>query len=379
MTRSTSHNLAQRLYMPQPASLQWLSLDDCRDYARYERYWESGSYRRPHDHPGFLRLMQPKHYSASVILYQHSAQARISYPFFYCELGSLAPFRTIGSGLHHLLTPYGYGGALYDGDAEHLQAASRCFEQLLVQELKSRRFVSEFIREDIFSSRLVQRTSGEVEERPNVVVRLQRTPEEIWRGYTHAVKGNIRRAQKSGLRVCFDFTGERLDCFLHVYYDTMKRRQASEDFYIPRERFEGLLESIGKQHGLMYVHVYDGDDVVASELLLLAQDTIYSFLGGSLNCAFSKRPNNLLKHEVILWGASNGYKGLVLGGGLSAHDELFRFKRSFDPDGILPFRLRKVIHDADAYASLVQARMHYEQTRENDWEPNQRFFPTFLS
>lgn len=360
-------------------SLQWLSMDSSAEYDRYRQYWESSSYQRPHDHPGYLSLMRPAGYSASVVLYQYAENARITYPFFHCDLTKLAPFRHIDRSLRHLISPYGYGGALYEGNPEQKEAASEAFEYLFSREMRERSFVSEFVREDLFSSRLARRSAGEVEDRPNVAVRLDRTPEAIWNGYTHAVKGNIKRAQKEGLRAVFDRCGDQLDHFLHVYYETMKRRQAADEFYIPRQRFEDLKSTLGSHGGTLYAHIYDGDEVVSTELLLLAHDTMYSFLGGSLAHAFKKRPNNLLKHEAILWGARNGYKWLVLGGGLSANDELLRFKQSFDPESSFPFRLRKIIHNQAAYDFLAEARTSYEKERQSGWEPKPGFFPVYLS
>lgn len=360
-------------------SLQWLSMENRGEHDLYRQYWENSAYRRPHDHPGYLSLMRPAGYSAAAVVYQYAENARILYPFYHCDLSRLAPFNHIGRTMRHLISPYGYGGAVYEGNAEQKEAASEVFEYLFTRELRERSFVSEFVREDVFSSRLARRSAGEVEDRPNVAVRLDRSQEEIWSGYTHAVKGNIRRAQKEGLRVVFDRSGELLDSFLHVYYETMKRRQAAEEFFICRQRFDDLRSALGSHDGILYVHVVDSDEVVSTELLLLAQDAMYSFLGGSLAHAFSKRPNNLLKHEAILWGSRNGYKWLVLGGGLSANDELLRFKQSFDPQSVFPFRLRKIIHNQAAYDFLAEARRKYEGERQSGWEPKAGFFPVYLS
>lgn len=359
--------------------LQWLFLDDHCDYATWLKHWETSAYRRPHDHPGFLELVRPDHYSPAVLLYRHAEDACITYPFFYCEINRFAEFSAIRKTLRHLVSPYGYGGALYEGRAGLQDAASERFERLLERELAQNDFVTEFVREDIFPQRLARRCDGEAEQQPNVVVRLDRSEDEIRRGYKHAVRGNVNKAIKSGLRVSFDPGGERLDAFLRIYYETMERRGASDNFYFPRDRFAHLSDMLGKYNGMMYVHVHDGDEIVSSELLLLSHDTVYSFLGGSLASAFSKRPNNLLKHEAILWGARNGYKRLVLGGGLSPGDELFRFKQSYDPEGIVPFSVRRIIHDQENYDLLVKARREYERGQGREWQPRPGFFPRYLS
>lgn len=365
--------------MPNSPSLTWLSLDDRTESAIYEAYWEKSRSRRPHDHPAYLYTVRPEHHTAWVVIYRHSETANVTYPIFSCELNRLEPFRELRQPMHHLVSPYGYGGPLYEGEMAVRKEASETFERLLNADLQRRGFVSEFIREDIFSLRLARRVSGRLEQYPNVTVRLERSPEEIWRGYKHSTRGNVNRAYAAGLRVAFDPAGDRLDRFLDLYYETMRRREALSFFYFPKERFQYLLHKLGKHKGVTLAHVYDGDEIVSSELLLLSRDTIYSFLNGSLPSAFSKRPNNLLKHEVILWGARNGYKWLVLGGGSSPGDELLRFKKGFDPQGIVPFGVRQIIHDRDTYDQLVQARLRYETRRCNAWQANSDFFPEYLS
>ncbi len=365
--------------MDKNTSITWLNLDDRTDCATYEKYWEESEHKRPHDHPGFLELVRPEHFQPAAVVCQHAEDARIIYPFFHCSVNSFLPFRDVRQSWRHLVSPYGYGGALFEGKVEHMQAASQAFECLLDQELKERHFVSEFVREDIFPARLARRAQGEVDQQPNVLVKLDRSPDEIWSNYKHAVRSNVNRAMKSGLRVAFDPEGEHLDSFLDIYYQTMTRRGAAGSYFFPSERFRQLAFSLGKRKATMYAHVYDQDQIVSSELLLLSHDTIYSFLGGSLASAFAKRPNNLLKHEVIQWGGRNGYKWLVLGGGLAPGDELFRFKQSFDPDHVVPFTLRRIIHDPDAYRFLEEVRRDHEHRNGRCWLPVPGFFPRYLA
>ncbi|HJV84470.1 MAG TPA: GNAT family N-acetyltransferase [Noviherbaspirillum sp.] len=365
--------------MGKHTSITWLNLDDGAERAVYEKYWEESEHQRPHDHPGFLELVRPEHYQPAAVVCQHEEGARIIYPFFHCSVNSFLPFREVGQSWRHLVSPYGYGGALFEGKAEHMPAASQAFEFLFSQELKERHFVSEFVREDIFPERLACRTQGEVEQQPNVLVRLDRAPDDIWSNYKHAVRSNVNRARKSGLRVEFDQSGVHLASFLEIYYQTMTRRSAASSYYFSAERFRQLAFSLGKRKATMYVHVYDQDQIVSSELLLLSHDTIYSFLGGSLASAFAKRPNNLLKHEVILWGGRNGYKWLVLGGGVAPGDELFRFKQSFDPGHVAPFTVRRIVHDPDAFGFLEEVRRRHEHRNGRCWQPAPGFFPQYLA
>ena len=349
-------------------------------YEMYLNKWRDSVSRRPHDHPDFMEIMKQDGYSSAVAIYNPDENSRIIYPFLFCQLNKLPAFKSLDNQVIHIQSPYGYGGSLYEGKTEYQETVSKEFELLFHQELSNRGVVSEFIREDIFTQRLANRTIGiTVEQQLNIVVRLNRTKEEIWSNYKAKVRKNVNKAKRYNLRVLFDPAGDYLDDFIKIYHDTMTRTEASSYFFISKEKFQNLLCTLGQDGGLMFVHVFDGDIMVSTELLLLSSDTIYSFLGGTLSSSFSKRPNDLLKHEVINWGNENGYKWFVLGGGAAPNDGIFKYKQAFDPESIFPFYIRKVVHDQELYNDLVNKRLQYEQSLGHDWHPRTDFFPEFLS
>ena len=141
----------------------------------YLHHWKNSVFRRPHDHPNFMEMMKPEGYSSAVAIYHSDKNSKIIYPFFFCQLNELPEFSSINKPLMHIQTPYGYGGPLYEGDADCLETASKEFEALFHKELSYRGIVSEFVREDIFTQRLADRTIGiSAEQQLNVVVRLNR-------------------------------------------------------------------------------------------------------------------------------------------------------------------------------------------------------------
>lgn len=360
--------------------LRWLSLDDPVQCRAWERIWQAGRHRRPHDHPAYLQLVRPEGYRSAAVIYRHGQAGTILYPFFHARVDAMPGFDSVHRALRHLCSPYGYGGALYEGDPAHADAATARFDRLFSADLRERGFVSEFVREDIFSGRLACRASGErVEQQPNVVVRLDRDPDDIWRGYDHALRTHVRRARKAGLRMVADTDCSGLDDFLSVYYETMDRRCADAYFYMPRERFQHLCAALCRHRAAALLHVYDGSEVVASELLLLSRDAMYAFLSASRASAFSKRPNHFMRHEGAMWGREQGYKWYVLGGGVSPNDGIFRFKSGFDPGSTLPFYLRKVVHNPHACRMLLEARCSYEQARGSGWSPRPDYFPQYLA
>ncbi|NLI02598.1 MAG: GNAT family N-acetyltransferase, partial [Candidatus Fermentibacter daniensis] len=89
---------------------------------------------------------------------------------------------------------------------------------------------------------------------------------------------------------------------------------------------------------------------------------VYSFLGGTREEFFELRPNNLLKHRIVLWARDAGYESFLLGGGPGGEDGIFDYKKSFAPEGILDFHLACRVHDESLYGTLVERCMERPRT-----------------
>lgn len=360
--------------------MKWLNIDIDKDFRESLALWELSSYKRPHDHPAFLRTMQLPGQIPMSLIFDYSDEARVYYSFYIVSLNNLPYFKSINKPVSHIVSTYGYGGAIYEGPKELKQKVSEKYETLFIKQLIDRGVVSEFVREDLFQEKLTLRKCGsQIKQQSNVVVDLEISMEDRWYVYKHKVRKNVKKARESGLRVVFDKTGRYLCDFLNVYYNTLKRTNAVDSFYIKEEKFRYLNNYFGEANASLFVHVFDNDQVVSTELLLLSPDTIYSFLGGTLSSHFDKRPNDLLKHEVIQWGMESGYRHYILGGGALPNDGVFRYKESFEPNGARTFYVRKVIHNEAVCDILYQERQRYEKLQSNDWHPRCDFFPSYLA
>lgn len=360
--------------------ISWLDLEQNNDREIFRRIWMNSLHRRPHDHPDYLELIRPENYHSAIVVYRQAESATIYYPFHWTRIGSHQAFANQSEDMFHMVSPYGYGGPIYEGNAENKDECTSAFNSLLAKELEDRKIISEFIREDIFGERMVTRTQGNrFQQQMNVVVRLQRSDDEIWRKYKAKVRKNVNRARSSRLRVEFDPTGRCVDGFLSIYEDTMRRKNAARAFFINKEKFINMNQGMMNDNALLYAHVYKENRIVSTELILLSRDTMYSFLGGTLVDAFEMRPNDFLKHQLILWGREHGYQWFVMGGGVTPNDGIFQFKEAFDPGSIWPFYTACYIHNRDKYDLLIRCRHDYEKRQGNNWSPRNDFFPAFFS
>jgi hypothetical protein len=272
------------------------------------------------------------------------------------------------------VNPYGYGGPFVWGDAlNNKDEFWCCFNEWA----KKFGLISLFTRLSLFDEQLLP-FEGEVEiDRPNVVRSLLLSEEEIWYDYEHKVRKNVKKALAAGLVAEKDFKGTELKSFLEIYQTTMDRCGAASGYYFSEDFFRKIITSLPGQ--FVFFHVRKDDQIVSTEMVLVSEQNIYSFLGGTLKDAFNNRPNDLLKHEIIKWGMQNEKKNFVLGGGYGEYDGIFKYKLSFAPKGELPFKVAKNILLPDQYASLVKARTAYENEKGIEWKPKDKFFPAYRS
>ena len=160
-----------------------------------------------------------------------------------------------------------------------------------------------------------------------------------------------------------------------IYHGTMQRREADAGYYFPRAYFEAIIARMSGCY--CFFHARHQGRIVSTELVLVSSDTLYSFLGGTLASAFQLRPNDLLKHEIIRWGRARAARRFVLGGGRVPGDGVFRFKRSFAPYGVVPFKVNARVHCADRYEELTRAHLNEGRRRDPTWQPNFEFFPAY--
>ncbi len=325
--------------------------------------------RPPFAHPAYLELFAGAEESAVCATYERG-DAVILYPFIVRPL-TVLPWTEEASGCD-LTSPYGYGGAFAAGASVH---DARLFWEEVDRYAREAEAVCSFVRLLPFPDQIAGFPGEVVFRQPNVVRRLGGDEPTVLASYAHKGRKNVKRARSHGLQVECDPTGRRLDEFLAVYDSTMTRTAASGFFSFGRPFFEQLIQRMPSLH--TFFHVLHGSEVVATELILHSSTTLFSFLGGTREDAFPMRPNDLLKHEIILWGGGNGYRTFLLGGGLTAGDGIFRYKRSFAPRGEVRFCTGHWIHDRERYEELVADRGLWEAERGRRWDPPSGFFPGY--
>ncbi len=273
-----------------------------------------------------------------------------------------------------ITTPYGYGGPFYWGTTD-ARKIGEPFWDAFRRWVERKGVVSEFIRFSLFQEDLLYYPGEREERQTNIVRTLDLDDDLLWMDFEHKVRKNVKKAQRNGLTVVADPDGDRLHEFLNIYSSTMDRRNAGPAYFFPREFFLDIKGGLSGQS--LYFHAVFRGRIVSSELVLVSAETVYSFLGGTVSSSFELRPNDLLKYEIIRWCRAHKMRHYVLGGGFQPDDGIFRYKRTFAPNGCYPFFVGHRIFDSELYQTLINIRREFSEKQGEKWIPRADFFPEY--
>ena len=149
----------------------------------------------------------------------------------------------------------------------------------------------------------------------------------LWQAYNKRVRGAVRKAQKSGVKVTDTDSDEDIAIFYNMYLGTVKRLGGTPK---PLKLMEYLL-----QHGIakLAIATYQGT-IIAGLLYLHFNRTVTLWCEASLPEFLQYRPNNAIFHHIITLACDEGYEWVDFGAsppestGLIAHKEQYRAKRT---------------------------------------------------
>lgn len=297
----------------------------------------------------------------------------VIYPFYRRRIPPPDSNSGLAGDYYDITTPYGYSGPLLTSP----EKINTQFFKYFTEWCRDNRVITEFIRYNPFLENhrpTAAVTKTEIRSRI-VYVDLARPLQEITDGFSSHHRRNLKNALKNNLAFREVNPENRLEAFISLYYQTMKKVEAKPFYFFPKEYFYSLKALMGPGFHLFAV---DSDGVpVAMAICLSHHHRLHYHLGASDDRYLKLRPNNYLFYGIIQWAQARGFRIFNLGGGVTLDDALFSFKRGFSGH-VLDFYCGKTVFDQKTYARLNEAaRKSGNHKRESFYA--RTYFPIYRS
>ena len=281
--------------------------------------------------------------------------------------------KTSIEGYFDSVTPYGYGGVLFEGDTseENLQA----FWKAYVAKMREVGIVDNFVRyHPVLANAVSMKQISTVIDLGKTIAFDLASPEVIWENIISKNRNMIRKAEKNGIIIKHGKGMDLLDQFTAIYNATMDKDHAEEYYYFKRPFYESIDGDLKDNYEMFYA-IYEGRPIAMS-IMIFANGRLNYHLSGSDIQYRNLAPSNLLLYKAALWGYEQGYKTFHLGGGVgSGEDNLYKFKAAFNKNSDYQFSIGKEIFDQDKYDELVALRAKEDP----EFNPESKFFPLYRS
>ena len=165
----------------------------------------------------------------------------------------------------------------------------------------------------------------------------------------------IRKAEKNGIVIEHGKGIDLFEKFIDIYNATMQKDNAEEYYYFKLPFYDSIHKDLNDNYEIFYAKL--DDKIIAMSIMIFANGYMNYHLSGSLREFSSLAPGNLILYKAALWGCTNGYRTLYLGGGVgSGEDSLFKFKRAFFKGELNRFYIGKRILHQEKYDALLEKR-----------------------
>lgn len=267
----------------------------------------------------------------------------------------LRPVGEGAEGWNDATSVYGYCGPVASHEMIP-EPVIRNFQVALRRELAKRHVVAVFSAlHSVISQRGLLAGLGECPVIGQTVsIDLTLPPESQRAQYRYTCKRRINGQHRKGIVCIHDLEKRYLSEFNSIYEATMRRVNATADYFFGADYFFQLVRELGSTLQLFVVLIED--KVAAAGLVTIHGGVVQYHLGGTRVEFLKFSPMTFLFETVRLWANEVGARIVHLGGGVGAKaDSLFHFKAGFS-DRRHDFAVWRWIVEPEIYRKLCQQR-----------------------
>lgn len=281
--------------------------------------------------------------------------------------------KTSIEGVFDSITPYGYGGVLFEGEISSEKLAT--FWKAYIQKMQEENIIDNFVRyHPVLANAQPMKSISEVIDLGKTIAFDLSSPEVIWENIISKNRNMIRKAEKNGIEIHHAKDYKLFKNFIRIYNATMDKDNAEEYYYFGDEFYRSIHEDLNDNYEMFYA-TYDGQ-IIAMSIIIFANKQMHYHLSGSMMEYRNLAPSNLLLYKAAIWGYEQGFQAFHLGGGVgSGEDNLYKFKAAFNRKSDYQFSIAKMIFDQEQYDALVEERAK----RDLSFNLESNFFPLYRS
>ena len=281
--------------------------------------------------------------------------------------------KTFVPDIYDSITPYGYGGVIFEGDAS--DEKMKLFWDRYINEMNKQNIIDNFVRyHPVLSNAIPMKGISNVIDLGKTIAMDLSSPEIIWENIHSKNRNMIRKAEKNGIKILHGKGMELFYKFIEIYNATMDKDNAEEYYYFSRNFYESIHNDLYDNYEMFYA-VYE-DKIIAMSIMIFANGKMSYHLSGSDIEYRNLAPSNLLLYKAALWGCEQGFKTFHLGGGVgSGEDNLYKFKATFNKKTNFQFSIGKQIFNQEKYEDLINHRL----LNDIDFNTDSSFFPLYRS
>jgi len=289
-------------------------------------------------------------------------------------LKKVIPIKTNDNNTYYdLTTPYGYGGPIIEeiNDIDKKNKLIKNYENKFNEYAQKQNIVSEFVRfHPVISNARNFKNVYDISFNRKTVGTNLKYDNPFQTEFSKSTRKRIRKILRNE-HISYEIIDrpKTLDDFMEIYYSTMDRNDATDNYYFPKDYFNNMLENIGDF--LITAKVYYDETVIGMGVYFKYDKFLHAHLSGTLSEYLDYSPAYILKYILMEYGKENNYEVIHYGGGKtsSEEDSLYKFKDKFGKNTKFDFYLGKKIWNKNIYNELSQKTENY----------NSEFFPAYRS
>ncbi len=187
--------------------------------------------------------------------------------------------KTAIEGYYDSITPYGYGGVLFEGDAspDNLNA----FRKAYVEKMLEEGIVDNFVRyHPVLANAIPMKEVSTVIDLGKTVAFDLSSPNVIWENIISKNRNMIRKAEKNGIEIRHSKDLQLFVDFRRIYNATMEKDHAEAYYFFSDAFYESIHRDLYDNYEMFYA-VLDGK-IIAMSIMLFANKQMHYQLSGSL-------------------------------------------------------------------------------------------------